>query len=722
MAIVRVALDVPLPRLFDYRSDDAAVADAGRRILVPFGKKKALGLIVEIAAASDLPEEKIRPAEKILRDLPALSAEWLALARFCSSYYQKPLGEVIFGALPPRFRTAAGLPKDLRRFELTPLGETRRDTLAGRSRVRRRILERLSEGPAEDSELRALGTNAAAALRSLEEAGAIEIAARERSRGRFVEVHRLTDEQSEAASAVTESLGSFRVFLLFGVTGSGKTEVYLHLVASTLAAGGQALVLVPEIALTPALEAAFRARFPGTLLAMQHSAMPEAERTRAWMDGQSGRADIVLGTRLAVFAPMPRLALIVVDEEQDASFKQQDSLRYSARDVAILRAQKARVPVVLASATPSIETFHRALTGRYRLLRLSRRAHADAAPPAIMLIDTRSGPMHEGLSEILLQAIAQRLDRGEQSMVFLNRRGYAPVLACPQCGWISGCPRCSVSLVVHLRRRVLLCHRCGLGQAIPRACPVCGNLDLEPVGRGTQRLEAALAARFPRARVLRIDSDSVRARSRLPALLAEIGAGGADILVGTQMLAKGHHFEQLTLVGVVNADSGLFAADYRAAERLFSQLEQVTGRSGRADRPGEALVQTRYPDHPLYQALLRHDFEAYARTLLEERRQAGFPPFMFECALRAEAKTLAEAMAFLVESVNAAPRERASVTVFDPAPMTLHRLAGWERAQVVVQAASRPRLQAFLREWSERLYQGRARRVRWHLDVDPIEF
>lgn len=722
MPIVRVALDVPLPTVFDYLSDDATLEDVGRRVLVPFGRRTMLGLILETASGSALPAEKIRAAHGILRDIPPLDGAWLGLVRFCSDYYQRPLGEVVFGALPPRLRAARPFAHLPGRIELTEQGSLERQALPLRAKIRRRILDRLSEGPADEAELVGPSPHARRAVNALLQSGAVRFAPGNRPDPHFVETHRLSPEQQSAAQAVARSFGSFDVFLLFGITGSGKTEVYLHLIAQAVARGGQALVLVPEIALTPALESVFRDRFPGARLALQHSAMAGIERARAWLDAQAGQADIVLGTRLAVFTPMPRLALVVVDEEQDASFKQQESLRYSARDIAILRAQRAHLPVVLASATPSLETYHRAVSGRYRLIRLSRRAHEQAEPPEIVLIDTRSCPMHEGLSAPLLQGIEIRLARGEQSLVFLNRRGFAPVLACGQCGWVSGCPRCSVNLVLHLRERRLLCHHCGHGESVPRSCPDCGNLDLAPLGRGTERLEASLLARFPRARVLRVDSDSARSRLRLPGLLAAIHAGEADILVGTQMLAKGHHFERLTLVGVVNADSGLFAADYRAGERLFAQLQQVTGRAGRAARPGQALIQTRYPDHPVYQSLARHDFEAFAHSLFQERREAGFPPFVFECALRAEARKLDDALSFLAGAAREAPEQRRGITIYDPAPVSLQRVAGWERAQLLLQAESRSRLQAFLREWSERLYRMRHPRVRWHLDVDPLEF
>jgi primosomal protein N' (replication factor Y) (superfamily II helicase) len=720
MNILRVALDLPLPRLFDYRSDDATRDDIGHRVLVPFGKKRVVGVIVEISAKSDIPDQRLRPAEKILRELPPLSPDWIALARFCSDYYQRPLGEVIMGTLPPRLRTAKPIPAMPVTYALSSGGREAIVAVPARRKRLCALLERLARGPAAETELRTLGSGWRSALQQSLEKGWVEPAAAGRDAAHFREIHSLTREQQQAVGEVRKTLSGFAVTLLFGITGSGKTEIYLRLIAEVLGRGGQALVLVPEIALTPALEAAFRQRFPNAAITVQTSAMAELERTRGWLAAQSGRSDIVLGTRLAVFAPMPRLALVVVDEEQDASFKQQEGLRYSARDVAIVRAQRAGVPVVLCSATPSLETFHRARSGKYGMARLTSRAIDRAELSPVRLVDLREHPAKDGLAAPVVEAVSARLARGEQSLVFLNRRGYAPVLACQACGWVKGCARCSAHMVLHLEERTLRCHHCGLAERVPKACPQCGNVDLRGFGRGTQRVEATLAERFPQAGVLRLDSDSARARGELDRLLDR--AGRADILVGTQILAKGHHFERLTLVAVLNADSGLFSSDYRAGERMFAQLHQVAGRAGRAGLPGEVMIQTRYPRHPLYQSLQRHDFAGFCESLLAERRQAGFPPFVFEAVLRAESSDQELALRFLKLALERAPKPRGPVSVFDPAPMSLARLAGMERAQVLLQSGSRPRLQEFLREWSGALYDMPARGVRWHIDVDPTEF
>ncbi|MDP2809159.1 MAG: primosomal protein N' [Rhodocyclaceae bacterium] len=659
MYIFRIALDLPLPQLFDYRAEDASAADIGRRALVPFGAAKKAGLILDVRETSDQPPEKLKAAESILRDMPPLPPDWLALCEFCARYYQHPIGQVIGFALPPLLRRGK-LPRSIK--------------------------------PGK--------------------AGAVPPA---------LTLPELLTEQEVAVAAIAAASG-FAPFLLHGVTGSGKTEVYLRAIASVLARGGQALMLVPEIALTPQLEGRVRARFPAAHIVCAHSGVGDAARARAFLDALEGRADIVLGTRLAVFMPLPRLALIVVDEEHDASFKQQDGLRYSARDVAVFRAKQRDVPVVLGSATPSLETFHHARTGRYRLIELTRRAVAEAMP-TVATVDTRKEKLKDGMSAALIRALGERLERGEQSLVFLNRRGYAPVLACPSCGWVSRCRRCAANLVLHLADRRLRCHHCGLEAGIPTACPDCGNQDLHPCGRGTQRLEAALAERFPDARILRIDRDSASTPRKWQALLDAIHAGDADILVGTQMLAKGHDFPKLTLVGVVGADAALFAADFRAPERLFAQLMQVGGRSGRAALPGEVLIQTEYPDHPLYRALAEHDYLRFAQEQLVEREQAGFPPFAFQSLLRAEANAMEQSLAFLAQAKAAGSAVAGPIVLYDPVPMRLFRLKNLERAQLLVESRSRPALQAFLAAWTEALRALKSPRdLRWHLDVDPLEF
>lgn len=658
MKVLRVAIDVPVEKVFDYMGEDAAPGD---RVLVPFGSRARVGVVLETAAASEV--AKLKPVEKVLDDAPRLPADWLEQMRFLASYYQRPLGETVAGALPPRLRSTRPLPK------------------------RRGAQARAT--PAKQP--------------------------------RFVPGHALNAAQAQAAERIRAALGSFRAFLLHGVTGSGKTEVYLRLIAGALAGGGQALVLVPEIGLTPQLEARFRAAFPDAGIAVLHSALEDGARTHAWLEAARGEARIVLGTRLAVLAPMPRLALVVVDEEHDASFKQQEGLRYSGRDAAVQRAKLAGCPVVLGSATPSLETWHNCAAGRYERLALPERAVPGAKLPVVRTLDLRAEPAAHGLAAAAIEAIKGRLARKEQSLVFVNRRGYAPVLACEACGWAAGCARCSAHLVLHAASPRLLCHHCGAQERVPRACPTCGNVDLRPLGRGTQRIEETLEALFPEARVVRIDRDSVRRRAELARRLDDIRRGEAEILVGTQLLAKGHDFPDLTLVCVLNADSALLSTDFRSAERLFATLAQVGGRSGRREQPGEVLVQTRYPGHALFAALARHDYAGFADAQLAERKSAGFPPFVHEVALRAEAKKLDTTLAFL-RSAARLVRAPEGVRIYDPVPHVVTRRAGYERAQLIVQSASRPVLQEYLRAWSARIAAAAPRSIRWHLDVDPIEF
>ncbi|MDD5295394.1 MAG: primosomal protein N' [Rhodocyclaceae bacterium] len=727
MPILRVALDVALPGLLDYLAPDGTPADVGRRVRVPFGRGtgEKLGVVFALAEKSEIPAHRLRGALEILRDMPALPPDWLEMLAFCSSYYQHPLGEVVAFALPPVLRRAGPLPEP----DVDTLWRATDAGLAARGELRKnavalKVLDLLArEGPQRESHLRGLS---AAVGRGLPEWRELDWIAEVRvpPDRRAVAGPELTSEQAEVLATLTAALGGYAPFLLHGVTGSGKTEVYLRLIETVLARGGQALMLVPEIALTPQLEGRVKSRFPGAHVVSLHSGLSDGARARGFLAALAGEADIVLGTRLSVFTPLPRLGLIVVDEEHDPSFKQQDGIRYSARDLAVWRARQRQVPVLLGSATPGLESWHAAASGRYRRLSLTRRAVA-LSLPRVRILDTRRIKLEEGLSPELLAGIVARLERGEQSLIFLNRRGYAPVLACPACGWISHCRACSANLVLHLADGRMRCHHCGAEGSVPRACPTCGNQDIHPFGRGTQRLESAMAERFPNARVLRVDRDSASTPTKWNALLEAIHGGRADILVGTQMLAKGHDFPKLTLVGVLNADASLFAADFRAPERLFAQLLQVGGRSGRADLPGEVLVQTEYPEHPLYQALATHDYDHFADAQLAERRQAGFPPFSHQALLRAEAPELAQSLAFLAQAKEAAaqlPERQEGVSLFDPVPMRLARRAHLERAQLLLESSSRPRLQAFLCAWLPRLRSLSApRKLRWLLDVDPLE-
>jgi primosomal protein N' (replication factor Y) len=723
MRIVRVALDLPLSTLFDYSLSTEMQARAGQRVLVPFGRKQQIGVVMEVVIGSDLADARIKPVLRLMDDVAPLPDELLTLLRFCSDYYHFPLGMTVLSALPARLRSEQPVVLKLPQvFALTAAGRALDPaTLPRRQTVQLHLLEALRQGALELARLRERSGSAPEVIQRLVEQGWVEKVAPDAVPHRFDACHTLTDEQQAAVEAVTGTPG-YGCFLLHGVTGSGKTEVYVHLMHHALQQGKQVLLLVPEINLTPQLEGYFRSRFPDAALVSLHSGLADGERMQNWLRAQSGQARIILGTRLSVFTPLPGLGLILVDEEHDGSFKQQDGLRYSARDVAIFRAHQRGVPIVLGSATPALESHYNAETGRYRLLRLSQRAIAQSRLPALRLINTHQVPMLEGLSPPLLTALEQRLQRGEQSLLFINRRGYAPVLMCTACGWLSACPHCAGKLVLHLPERRLRCHHCGLQQRVPSGCPSCGNPDLQPVGIGTQRVEAVLKERFPQARILRVDRDSTRSKGSWGLMRQQIADEAVDILVGTQMLAKGHDFPKLTLVGVLNPDSALYSSDFRASEKLFAQLAQVAGRAGRADKPGEVLIQTAFPDHPLFLALREHDYVRWAEVLLSERRLAGFPPFCFQAMLRAEGPQADEVFTFLQQARAAGLALKPAVEIYGVVPAALARRANHTRAQLLVQADSRAVLQPFLRLWRPGLESLPARKIRWSLDIDPLEF
>ncbi|CAG9174022.1 Primosomal protein N' [Cupriavidus laharis] len=746
--IVRVALDTPADDCFDYLAGPEV--SPGDLVVVPFGRRSMVGVAVARAADSAVPAERLKPVSGRLDWLAPLAEEWRDLAAFAARYYQRCLGEVMLPALPPSLREPEGWPRLAQRarteaYRVVPAHvPALLEAVPVRARSVRALAQALAdraEGrmvpePMSLAEARELCAAAPARLAEWIAAGWVEALAAERillvtapSQAPSV-APPLHAEQRAAVEAISAA-ASFAPFLLHGVTGSGKTEVYLHAMAQVLARDphAQVLMLVPEINLTPQLQSRIAARFPHLPLAVLHSGLADQERSLQWLAAHRGEARIVLGTRMAVMASMPHLALIVVDEEHDTSYKQQEGLRYSARDLAVWRAKRLEIPVVLGSATPSMETWWRAEQGAYRKLVLRERAQAEAALPAVRLIDLnherqRQRALFEGLSIPLLEAIDGRLARGEQSLLFLNRRGYAPVLACDSCGWLSGCPRCSAYLVLHRPERRLRCHHCGLEAPVPHHCPDCGNVDIAPLGRGTQRIEEALAARFPQARIARIDADSTRRKGSAQAMFDDVHAGEVDILVGTQMVAKGHDFQRVTLVGVIHPDAAMFSHDFRAAEHLFASLMQVAGRAGRAGLPGEVLIQTRYPDAAALQALLRHDYDGFAAGQLRERRQAGLPPFCYQVLLTAEHGQLERALQFLQAVRRLADGNvlAPEVQLHDPVPMSMVRIAGRERAQMLVEASSRPVLQRFVSEWVRTFPEAGAdaRGVRWQLEIDPL--
>jgi len=750
---VRVALDHPLQTLFDYRYDLAPTPLPGMLVRIPFGRRDAVGLICEVTDHSDVPVDKLRDVAAICSTLAPLADEWRALTLFAAEYYQRGLGEVALPALPQVLRDASRWAKLLapeERYRLMPEGRASLpDALPPRATALRRLTDALAANPTlPAAEARALHPKARATLDEWQTRGWVlletgDVPESEIGLALAVEkgalhatdvlLPRLTAEQADAVDAITGAEG-FAAFLLHGVTGSGKTEVYLHALAHLLGSrpDAQALVLVPEINLTPQFEAAFRTRFaalPEGAIVTMHSGLAEGERARNWLAAHTGRARLVLGTRLAILASLPKLSLIVVDEEHDPAYKQQEGLRYSARDLAVYRANKLGIPVVLGSATPSLESWWQAEHGRYTKLTLTRRAVATAVLPSVRLIDLeeerqRGRASVEGLSGPLIAAMKTRLERGEQSLVFLNRRGYAPILSCDACGWVAGCPRCSAYVVLHKPERALRCHHCGWESRIPKSCPDCGNVDIAPMGRGTQRVEETLATAVPGARVLRIDADSTRRKGSAQALFSDVHAGEVDILVGTQMIAKGHDFQRVTLVGVLNADTALFSHDFRASERLFAQLMQVSGRAGRAGLPGEVMIQTRYARHALYHALARHDYVGFANSTLAERRDAHLPPFVYQAMLRAEGRTLEAALDFLGAAAAgfAALAGAERVTVYDAVPLTIVKVFNVHRAQLLLECASRAVLQNALRAWQPALRSLKVKGViRWNVEVDPLD-
>ena len=749
LPVVRVAMPTPLRRLFDYLAGPAdGVIEAGTRVRVPFGQRRLIGVAMETAAASDLPYERLKPVLERLDSQPIFDPATLAVLVWAADYYHHPSGEVLAAALPKALRVGAAIDSAEERWVFTPEGlEAHARGEPRRAPRQRQLLAALAQADESgvggtDSTRRALGLSAAELDQKLESwrdaaralIGRGWLAAVERPPAAPTQVPDLivapgpepNDEQRAAIERLCASLGSFGGLVLHGVTGSGKTEVYLRVVEQALRLGRSALVLVPEIGLTPQLVGRFRQRFAAPM-AVLHSALTDHERLLAWREAFSGRARIVLGTRSAVFAPAQDLGVIIVDEEHDTSFKQHEGgFRYSARDLAVVRGQRAGVPVVLGSATPSLETLQNVTTGRYTRLVLSRRA-ADAVPPRLSLVDLRSHAVHAGIATPAVQAIERHLEAGGQVLVFLNRRGYAPTLLCTACGWIAPCRDCDARLTVHLAAGRLRCHHCGADSALPERCPQCG-FAVKSVGQGTERIEETLATIFPDTPCIRLDRDVVRRRGDLEEAMRRMASGQARILVGTQMVTKGHDFPNVTLVVVLNADQGFFSTDFRAPERLAQTIVQVAGRAGRGEKAGEVLIQTEFPDHPLLVSLLREGYEGFARTALTERSDAAWPPFSRLAAVRDSAKTAEGALAFLTDARKAAERlhgngsRRGSIRLLGPAPAAMAKRAGRHHAQLLIESVDRALLHRFLDAWLPALESlPSARRVRWALDVDPIE-
>jgi len=732
--ILRLALPSPLRRLFDYLPPSSVDVDSlqpGIRLRVPFGRRQMVGVLVEVVSHSDIEPAKLKAAREVLDEQPVIPQPLLRLCRFAASYWQHSLGDTLSCALPLLLRQGEPAQRWQEPFWQVAQQASVDDPRLVRAPRQREALQILAQHPhgVPQRLLARLQLNRES-LNLLLAKGLVEVNIR-RHAPIPPPVHWLAQpeltlnaEQQAACTAVQGKAGEFAAFLLDGVTGSGKTEVYLQLIHAALQAGRQALVLIPEINLGPQTLSRFTRRF-NARIALLHSARSDRERLDAWLSASLGEADIVIGTRSALFTPLPRLGLIVIDEEHDASYKQQEGLRYHARDLALVRAQQEAVPIVLGSATPALETLHNAQTGRYQWLHLAQRA-AGAATPAFVRLDVRSRPLDSGISEPLAKAIGETLGSGQQVLVFLNRRGFAPVLCCHDCGWLSECPRCDARMTLHQQSGELRCHHCGHVKERPKQCPDCGQVDLRPLGAGTERAQQRLGILFPDYPVLRIDRDSTRRKGALEQLLSQVQCGKPCILLGTQMLAKGHHFPRVTLVAILDADSGLFSADFRAAERMAQQIVQVAGRAGRADEPGQVIIQSHLADHPLLVQLCQQGYAAFARQALKERKAAELPPFAHLALLRAEAAQPKLALDFLHNACQLAEKLQAQqgsgVELLGPIPAPMERRAGKHRAQLLLKAATRRELHRLLTPWLAALENQRgSTRVRWSLDVDPMD-
>lgn len=719
--VLRIALPVPLPTLFDYLPPTSGEAAVGSRVLVPFGRNKAVGVVVETGVPAHVGSTRLKRVLRVLDEAPLLDAELMQTLAWAADYWLGAPGEAYANALPLLLREDKPLPETQEPiWQLTIAGRSALDA-GSRRGSSRALLQALLAGPMSTTELETTLPDWRPAARRLAEAGLIERAEPAPSSTFFPATPKLAlhAEQEVAIAAVTEAFGRFQPFLLDGITGSGKTEVYLALIERTLAQGKQALLLVPEIGLAPQTVRRLRERL-GVPVEVLHSNLAEGERARAWLRMRADEAKVVLGTRSAVFTPLPHAGLIIVDEEHDSAYKQQEGFRYHARDLALVRGRALQVPVLLGSATPSLESLANVEAGRYRALHLRSRPAA-THPPQVQIIDMRAQRLEHGLSPALMHAVGDAVTRGEQALVFRNRRGYAPVLLCHSCGWHAECPRCEHPLTLHTAWRKLVCHHCDLQTPVPATCPVCGGLELKPQGQGTERLEEALTAHFPQVSVLRIDRETTRRRDAFEQLLDNLAEDAPAILVGTQMLAKGHDLPNLTLVAIVGVDEGLLSVDFRAGERLGQLVVQVAGRAGRARKPGRVLLQTHHPDHPLLHTLLAHGYTAAAKELLAERKQTGLPPYGHQVLLRCEAHQRAAVDAFLSEACAALPTAN-TLQIAGPMPAPMPLRAGRQRGQLLIESASRRDLHATVRPWSAQLAQlPSARKVRWSLDVDPID-
>jgi len=724
--ILKIAVPVPLYKCFDYLAPEGCTeaATPGTRVVVQFGKRQLVGIVIAEQKNSEYPVNKLKAIRQIL-DQP-LPAELLNLLQWAASYYQHPLGETLNHALPALLRQIEQKEALASIWQLTNEGmEQKPDELKRAPRQAELLRQFLQyEEGMDKSQLDRLDFNWRDSLRALEKKGWIkrltqsEAGALLQSSPAISNKPNLNDEQRLCVNKVAASLDNFNAFLLEGITGSGKTEVYLHLVEQVLLKQEQSLILVPEINLTPQLISRFEERF-SVPIAVLHSGLNHSQRLLAWQQARDNHVQIIIGTRSALFTPMAKPGLIIIDEEHDGSYKQQDSFRYHARDLALVRAKRLGIPLLMGSATPSLESLYNSQQGRYQLLTLTQRA-GKATPPKLQLLDVRRKPMTEGLSDHLVDLIKQTLEQKSQVLLFLNRRGYAPALLCHDCGWVMPCPRCDAQLTYHHYRKQMRCHHCGHETRVPESCPECQCEELINIGIGTERLETHLNSIFPAANISRIDSDTTSRKGSLDKKLAEAHSGEADILIGTQMLAKGHDFPHVTLVGILDVDGSLFSSDFRAPEFMAQQLIQVAGRAGRADKPGQVIIQTHHPEHPLLQTLLHQGYRAFAQSALEERQQACFPPYHALALLRAESTQAYLPTKFLEQAYARLNKCNTKTELFGPFPSPMERRAGRFRHQLLIQAESRAALQQCLNQIVPVLNTlPDANKVRWSIDIDP---
>ena len=717
----RIAVNVPLSDgLLTYSHSEPL--PLGVRVLVPFRNKTVVGIVWETDIAPDMDAARILSIQTTFSDEPPLPESWRDLLSFTSRYYHYPTGQAVFAALPQGLKEtrAVEMPQPPLFYALNEAGRAQMPPPA-RFNKKAALWDALLSGGMTMAALKQVNAQAAKLIENWAEQGWIETTEAAKPILRSSEFQ-LNADQQQASDEIQTTFGSFQPFLLYGITGSGKTEVYFDAMAKVLAQGRQVLFLLPEINLTPQLLKRVENRFADVPTAVLHSQMAAGKRTQDYLRAMLGQAKLVIGTRLAVFTPMDDVGLIVVDEEHDGSFKQDNELRYHARDLAVWRAKQSSCPIVLGSATPSLESWHKAQSGAYRLLQLTERAHVSAQLPQVEILNVGRLKLDNGFSPQALQLLKQNFEAGGMSLVYLNRRGFAPALFCGDCGHTFGCPNCSAKMVLHQRARQLRCHHCDHREPIPFKCPDCGNQDLTAVGHGTQRVEETLRAFLPKAAVVRVDRDSTAHKNDWADLYRRIADNEIDILVGTQMLAKGHDFARLNLVIVLNADGSLYSADFRAPERLFAELMQVSGRAGRADKPGKVLIQTQLPEHPVFAAVKAQDYAVFAENELNERQMFAMPPFGFQTAVRADAPRVADAMEFLnAAKETLAPLLPESVFQFGAAPMLMVRLAERERAQVFLESTSRQDLHRAVSLWVQVLQQNRDGKIRWSVDVDVQE-